>query len=223
MEIQELKDTLAAFFTEGAGGYEHYATERLLELAQQGDDKAKLQILSNFKGLIYNSLVNNSYYLQLSAGDILQNLSEVLLQEMAVWKPEEAAAFGNHIKYCLRTAVWSEIRRIKKHDCKELSYDVEVASGISPAEQQLDTLIYRRFGAKDKQATQRLTIKSLLQGLTERQRYVLQAELFEDKSGTEIARQMHIKKAAVCRIRSRAIENLQDILAAGLRRGELLC
>lgn len=178
MEIQELKRDLETFFTDSENGYGLYSTERLLILAQQGDEKAKLQILFNFKGLIYKTLVNNSYYLQLSAGDILQNLSEVVLQRMAVWKPKAAAAFGNHIKYCLRTAVWSEIRRIKKHDYKELSYDAEADGGISRAEQQLDTLIYRRFGYNEKQATLRFAVKDLLDGLTEKQRYVLQAELF---------------------------------------------
>lgn len=98
MEIQELKRDLEIFFTDSENGYGLYSTERLLILAQQGDEKAKLQILFNFKGLIYKTLVNNSYYLQLSAGDILQNLSEVVLQRMAVWKPKAAAAFGNHIK-----------------------------------------------------------------------------------------------------------------------------
>lgn len=88
MEIQELKRDLEIFFTDSENGYGLYSTERLLILAQQGDEKAKLQILFNFKGLIYKTLVNNSYYLQLSAGDILQNLSEVVLQRMAVWKPK---------------------------------------------------------------------------------------------------------------------------------------
>jgi hypothetical protein len=82
LEIQELKRDLEIFFTDSENGYGLYSTERLLILAQQGDEKAKLQILFNFKGLIYKTLVNNSYYLQLSAGDILQNLSEVVLQRM---------------------------------------------------------------------------------------------------------------------------------------------
>ena len=222
MEIQELKRDLETFFTDSENGYGLYSTERLLILAQQGDEKAKLQILFNFKGLIYKTLINNSYYLQLSAGDILQNLSEVVLQRMAVWKPKAAAAFGNHIKYCLRTAVWSEIRRIKKHDYKELSYDAEADGGISRAERQLDTLIYRRFGYNEKQATLRFAVKDLLDGLTEKQRYVLQAELFEGKDGTEIAL-LHIKKAAVSRIRARALRHLQELLAAGRQRGERLC
>ena len=224
MEIQELKRDLEIFFTDSENGYGLYSTERLLILAQQGDEKAKLQILFNFKGLIYKTLVNNSYYLQLSAGDILQNLSEVVLQRMAVW---------------------SEIRRIKKHDYKELSYDAEADGGISQAEQQLDTLIYRRFGYNEKQATLRFAVKDLLDGLTEKQRYVLQAELFEGKDGTEIARLLHqmriylcrrngkdgteiarllhIKKAAVSRIRARALRHLQELLAAGRQRGERLC
>lgn len=215
MEIQELRNDLSTFFTGCEGDYELYSTQELLELAQQGDDKAKLRILFNFKGLIYNTLVRNSYYLQLSAGDILQNLCEVLLQEMAVWRPQEASAFGNHIKYCLRTVVWSEIRRTRKHDYMELSYDADADCGLSAAEQQLDTLIYRGFGEEDKQATMRFAVKDLLEGLTEKQRYVMQAELFEDKDGKEIACQLDIKKAAVSRIRARAIGNLQDVLSVG--------
>lgn len=65
--------------------------------------------------------------------------------------------------------------------------------------------------------------KNLLDGLTEKQRYVLQAELFEGKDGTEIARLLHIKKAAVSRIRARALRHLQELLAAGRQRGERLC
>ena len=84
-----------------------------------------------------------------------------------------------------------------------MSYDAEADGGISRAEQQLDTLIYRRFGYNEKQATLRFAVKDLLDGLTEKQRYVLQAELFEGKDGTEIARLLHIKKAAVSRIRAR--------------------
>ena len=92
MEIQELKRDLETFFTDSENGYGLYSTERLLILAQQGDEKAKLQILFNFKGLIYKTLVNNSYYLQLSAGDILQNLSEVVLAEDGSVEAEGAAA-----------------------------------------------------------------------------------------------------------------------------------
>ena len=56
MEIQELKRDLEIFFTDSENGYGLYSTERLLILAQQGDEKAKLQILFNFKGLIYKSI-----------------------------------------------------------------------------------------------------------------------------------------------------------------------
>ena len=55
MEIQELKRDLEIFFTDSENGYGLYSTERLLILAQQGDEKAKLQILFNFKGLIYKT------------------------------------------------------------------------------------------------------------------------------------------------------------------------
>lgn len=48
-------------------------------------------------------------------------------------------------------------------------------------------------------------------------------ELFEGKDGTEIARLLHIKKAAVSRIRARALRHLQELLAAGRQRGERLC
>ncbi len=222
MEIQELKRDLETFFTDSENGYGLYSTERLLILAQQGDEKAKLQILFNFKGLIYKTLVNNSYYLQLSAGDILQNLSEVVLQRMAVWKPKAAAAFGNHIKYCLRTAVWSEIRRIKKHDYKELSYDAEADGGIL-AEQQLDTLIYRRFGYNEKQATLRFAVKDLLDGRPRNSGMCCRQSCLRGRTGTEIARLLHIKKAAVSRIRARALRHLQELLAAGRQRGERLC
>lgn len=101
--------------------------------------------------------------------------------------------------------------------------DAEADGGISQAEQQLDTLIYRRFGYNEKQAMLRFAVKDLLDGLTEKQRYVLQAELFEGKDGTEIARLLHIKKAAVSRIRARALRHLQELLAAGRQRGERLC
>lgn len=45
MEIQELKRDLETFFTDSENGYGLYSTERLLILAQQGDEKAKLQNL----------------------------------------------------------------------------------------------------------------------------------------------------------------------------------
>lgn len=76
-------------------------------------------------------------------------------------------------------------------------------------------MIYKRFGYNEKQATLRFAVKDLLDCLTKKQRYVLQAELFEDKDGTEIARLLHIKKSAVSRIRARAIRHLQKILMAG--------
>lgn len=66
-------------------------------------------------------------------------------------------------------------------------------------------------------------VKDLLDVLTEKQRYVLQAELFEGKDGTEIARLLHIKKAAVSRIRARALRHMQELLAAGTQGGERLC
>ena len=118
MEIHELKNDIETFFGDGRTGYEDCMIKKLLVLAQQGDKQAKLQILTNFKGLIYNTLAYNGYYLQLNQGDAVQNLCELLLKEIAAWDPEEADAFGNHIKNCLKTAVWSEIRRVKKHDYK---------------------------------------------------------------------------------------------------------
>lgn len=212
MEIWELKKGLQTLGMSCSQGYEDYSLENLLTSAQQGDNNAKLQILTKFRGLIYNALTRNDYYLQLNECDALQMVSEVMLQEIAVWQPAEAIAFGNHIRYCLRTAIWSEIRRVRKHDFKERSYDDADGGEVSSAKLQLDALIYRNFEHKDKRATQRFAVEDLLAGLTAKQRYVLEAEWFEDKDGVEIARLLRIKKAAVSRIRSRAIERLKELL-----------
>ena len=64
MEIHELKNDIETFFGDGRTGYEDCMIKKLLVLAQQGDKQAKLQILTNFKGLIYNTLAYNGYYLQ---------------------------------------------------------------------------------------------------------------------------------------------------------------
>ena len=223
MEISELKQGLEIFFVSGIKGYEDYPLERLLELAQQEDDKAKLQILANFKGLIYNTLVHNGYYMQLSVGDALQTLNEVLLNEIAAWESAEAEAFGNHIKYCLRTAVWSEIRRVKKHDFKEMSYDDGDTDCPSAAEKQLEAVEYKYFDQRDKRATQQFSVRELLGGLTEKQRYVLTAEIFEDRNDVEIACMMNVKKAAVCRIKRRAVNKLRRILKVRKKEGLTLC
>lgn len=107
MEIQELKKDIETFFGNSNDRIRKIRYKKLLVLSQQEDKQAKLQILNNFKGLIYNTLCYNNYYLQLNEGDAVQNLCELLLKEIAAWNPEAADAFGNHIKNCLKTAVWS--------------------------------------------------------------------------------------------------------------------
>lgn len=183
----------------------------MLVLAQQGDKHAKLQILTNFKGLIYNTLVYNSYYLQLNEGDAVQNLSELLLEEMLTWDPEAADAFGNHIKNCLRTAVWSEIRRVKKHDNKELSYDDGDNAHPSAAEIAMEIADYKKFWCAEKKAIQKFTVRELAGMLTYKQRVVILAGL-ENNSISDIAELLHTKECAIRRIRIRAVERLQKLM-----------
>ena len=199
MEIQELKKDIETFFGNSKTGYEKYDTKRLLVLSQQEDKQAKLQILNNFKGLIYNTLCYNNYYLQLNEGDAVQNLCELLLKEIAAWNPEAADAFGNHIKNCLKTAVWSEIRRVKKHDYKEFSYDDGDNAHPSAAEIAMEIAI------------QKFTVRELMGVLTSKQRAVILAGL-DNNSSSDIAELLHTKECAIRRIRLRAVERLQKFV-----------
>lgn len=211
MEIHELKNDIETFFGDGRTGYEDCMTKKLLVLAQHGDKQAKLQILTNFKGLIYNTLAYNGYYLQLNQGDAVQNLCELLLKEIAAWDPEEADAFGNHIKNCLKTAVWSEIRRVKKHDYKELSYDDGDNVHPSAAEIAMDVADYKKFWNADKKAIQKFTVRELMGVLTRKQRVVILAGL-ENNNSSDIAELLHTKECAIRRIRLRAVERLQKFV-----------
>lgn len=211
MEIQELKKDVETFFGSCSTGYEKCVIKKLLILAQRGDKQAKLQILTNFKGLIYNTLAYNCYYLQLSEGDAVQNLSELLLEEMAAWNPEEADAFGNHIKNCLKTAVWSEIRRVKKHEYKEFSYDDGDNAHPSAAEIAMEVADYKKFWGADKKAVQKFTVRELMGVLTRKQRAVIMAGL-DNNSSSDIAELLHTKECAIRRIRLRAVERLQKFV-----------
>lgn len=220
MEIQELKKDIETFFGNSKTGYEKYDTKRLLVLSQQEDKQAKLQILNNFKGLIYNTLCYNNYYLQLNEGDAVQNLCELLLKEIAAWNPEAADAFGNHIKNCLKTAVWSEIRRVKKHDYKEFSYDNGDNAHPSAAEIAMEVADYKKFWGADKKAVQKFTVRELMGVLTRKQRAVIMAGL-DNNSSSDIAELLHTKECAIRRIRLRAVERLRKFV---LRKGaSILC
>lgn len=211
MEIWELKKDVETFFGNGRTGYENCLTKNLLVLAQHDDKYAKLQILNNFKGLIFKTLAHNNYYLQLHEGDAVQALCELMLEEIERCNPEEADAFGNHIKQCLKTAVWSALRRVKKHDNKELSYDASDNAYPSVAEIAMDAVDYQKFWDKDKKATDKFAVQELLSVLTEKQRAVITAAL-EDKSSSDIAQMLHIKECAVRRIRLRAVERIQKAI-----------
>ena len=79
-------------------------------------------------------------------------------------------------------------------------------------ERLLDTVVWEGFFDSERRYAQKFSVRELLGCLTEKQRYVVAAEIFEDKDDVEIAGMMKISKSAVSRIRTRAIRYLQDIL-----------
>ena len=85
MEIYDLHRDLDRFFVSTGSAYAGYPMGRLMELAQQGDKEARLQVVVELKGLMYNSLKVHMAYIWLPEGDVLQILCETVLRELAVW------------------------------------------------------------------------------------------------------------------------------------------
>ena len=106
---------------------------------------------------------------------------------------------------------------------KEFSLGGTPEVEASPAEKLLDAREWENFFDSDRKATQQFSVRELLGRLTEKQRYVLTAEIFEDRDDVEIARMMNVKKAAVCRTKRRAVKQLRRILKVRQREGLPLC
>lgn len=82
MEIRAIQEYLDKNLVDADSVYASYSLGSLLQLGQNGDKKAKLQVLVTLKGLMYNSLKLHMAYLWLPEDDTLQMLSETVLQEL---------------------------------------------------------------------------------------------------------------------------------------------
>ena len=211
MEIRAIQEYLDKNLVDADSVYASYSLGSLLQLGQNGDKKAKLQVLVTLKGLMYNSLKLHMAYLWLPEDDTLQMLSETVLQELKGWNAADPEGFCTHIS------------RSCNHKVKEFSLGGTPEVEASPAEKLLDAREWENFFDSDRKATQQFSVRELLGRLTEKQRYVLTAEIFEDRDDVEIARMMNVKKAAVCRTKRRAVKQLRRILKVRQREGLPLC
>ena len=209
MEIKSIKEYLDKNFVDVDSVYAAYTLGRLLEMGQMGDKRAKLQVLVALKGLMYNSLKWHMAYLWLPEDDTLQMLSETVLQELNGWDAANPKGFCKHISYCFKNNIRNSVRRSCNHNGRELLLG---GTQTEETERLLDTVVWEGFFDRERRYAQKFSVRELLGCLTEKQRYVVAAEIFEDKDDVEIAGMMKISKSAVSRIRTRAIRYLQDIL-----------
>lgn len=221
MEIYDLQRDLDRFFVSTSSAYAGYPLGRLMELAQQGDKDAQMQVIVELKGLMYNSLKVHMAYIWLPEGDVLQILSETVLRELAVWDAGDPEGFCTHLNHCFRNLIRNEVRRNCNHNGREISFDAS-AGERSPAEIELDGVVCGRFFDSDKFATQELTVKGLMGVLTRRQRDVVLAAL-GNLGNSEIADKLDIDEGSVRRLKNRAIGRLQSFLAVPQKRGSALC
>lgn len=108
MEIYDLHRDLDRFFVSTGSAYAGYPMGRLMELAQQGDKEARLQVVVELKGLMYNSLKVHMAYIWLPEGDVLQILCETVLRELAVWDAGDPEGFCTHLSHCFRNLIRNE-------------------------------------------------------------------------------------------------------------------
>lgn len=221
MEIYELQRDLDRFFVSAGSAYAGYPMGRLMELAQQGDKDARLQVVVELKGLMYNSLKVHMAYIWLPEGDVLQILCETVLRELAVWDAADPKGFCTHLSHCFRNLIRNEVRRNCNHNGREISFDAS-AGERSPAEIELDGVVCGYFFDSDKFATQELTVRGLMGILTRRQRDVVLAAL-GNLGNSEIADKLDIDEGSVRRLKNRAIGRLQSFLAVSQKRGSALC
>ena len=223
MEIRAIQEYLDKNLVDADSVYASYSLGSLLQLGQNGDKKAKLQVLVTLKGLMYNSLKLHMAYLWLPEDDTLQMLSETVLHELKGWNAADPEGFCTHISHCFKNIIRNGVRRSCNHKVKEFSLGGTPEVEASPAEKLLDAREWENFFDSDRKATQQFSVRELLGRLTEKQRYVLTAEIFEDRDDVEIARMMNVKKAAVCRTKRRAVKQLRRILKVRQREGLPLC
>lgn len=220
MEIQTLKKELEQNYVCNDSSYSEYDLGHLMQLARQGNQYAKLQIVERLKGLMYNSLKLHTAYWWLPEGDTLQMLNETVLRELECWDTGDPQGFCRHISYCFKNVIRNEVRRNCRHTGREISYDAAAMADTSEVEEKMNSRTCEAFFDREQRETQSFTVRELLHILTRKQQKVILAGL-ANKSSREIAASLQINECAVRRIRNRAIERLQNFLRSQERKSVL--
>lgn len=161
MEIRAIQEYLDKNLVDADSVYASYSLGSLLQLGQNGDKKAKLQVLVTLKGLMYNSLKLHMAYLWLPEDDTLQMLSETVLQELKGWNAADPEGFCTHISHCFKNIIRNGVRRSCNHKVKEFSLGGTPEVEASPAEKLLDAREWENFFDSDRKATQQFSVREL--------------------------------------------------------------
>lgn len=167
----------------------------LLYNAQNGDQNAALLLVEKFEPLIKKYAKQLNYYC--AETDLVISLLE-LISSINLKKFENAhdGEVVNYIYVTLRNKKIDLHRKLKLHSIEEIH--------IEPA---TFTYIQANDGLN---TTSPLDWTSLLNDLSEKQRFVISNKYIKGFTDAEIADQMNISRQAVNRLINRALENLRN-------------
>jgi RNA polymerase sigma factor (sigma-70 family) len=136
----------------------------------------------------------------LERDDLIQEGYLALLLALRSFDPERRVPLGAYLKAKVGQALWGYCRR-------------SLSGKETPTE---DSQFSHLLGVVDLEQDNKYLWAEVLGCLSEKQRRVVYLTYFADQSLEEIGRQMGVTAQAVCRLKSRALKNLQQVLIEGV-------
>lgn len=110
----------------------------------------------------------------------------------------------------------ARVAKILAVDKEELVYALEAARTPKSFDEAIDDENKISFGdllaAKDDDNDQKILVNHMLASLDERSRYIVTQRFFREKTQIELAAELQVSQAQICRIEKKALKKLRDIL-----------
>lgn len=185
----------------------HSKLEELVDLAKQGDIRAKKEVLDRVEGLIVNKIKRyGAYKSRLDYEDLLQDGKMVVLESIDNYDSDYGVYFLGFLKSKLR---YLYLNKYKSKDEGNLSLNFNSSDGSG---ELLSKIEDENSITGDKIEKEEMTreLQKALEALTDREREVIMLYYYYDLNMKEIAKKLNRSYRAVVNRKTRAMEKLKN-------------
>ena len=194
---------------------------KIIEIAKNGDDEAKMLIINRYKPLVYRFL--SQYYSRFAScssslrEDLIDDGVLTILECINTYDSSKAS-FSTHCYYQLRATIQNGLRPTVKslqHGTKSLDQEMNDGNSDDKAISLYDVVADNNVDIEQNyiENEERNHVWEVAKRVaTEKEYKTLQLLLRDDLSRKEMAEQLNTTESAICRQRDRLIKKIQRYL-----------